>query len=113
VRAAAAPGSGRHEHPQEYISDDACAVEDGQCDERNPNPLPRRLPKCRAMPLHTPVSQRPSGGGINGMRAGSNGSGDDVILLLCRAQGVAAGVLPGVQGTIRVFPERCGSGRAV
>lgn len=47
------------------------------------------------------------------MRAGSNGSGDDVILLLCRAQGVAAGVLPGVQGTIRVFPERCGSDRAV
>ena len=30
--------SSRHEHPQEYISDDACAVEDGQCDERNPNP---------------------------------------------------------------------------
>lgn len=47
------------------------------------------MPKCRAMPLHTPVSQRPCRGRINGMRAGSNGSGDDVILLLCRAQGVA------------------------
>ena len=77
--------SGRHEHPQEYISDDACAVEDGQCDERNPNPC----------------------------HADAQVQGDDVILLLCRAQGVAAGVLPGVQGTIRVFPERCGSGRAV
>ncbi len=45
-------------------------------------------------------------GRINGMRAGSNGSGDDVILLLCRAQGLRPGFLP-------VFREQSGCSPSV
>ena len=71
------------------------------------------MPRCSAMPLQTPVSQRPRLGRVNGIRAGSSGSGIDVISLLCRVQGFGTGVLHGVQGTIRVFPEPCGGVWAV